>query len=388
MVRKGVNMKITEYKKKNGTIVYRANIYLGVDVVTGKKVKTSITGRTRKEVKQKTKEAQQAFKANGQTVTEILSLKTYKELANLWLESYQLTVKPQSFISAKGILSNYLLPAFGDVKLDKLSLPYIQSVINNISNRLVNYAMVHSINKRILQYGVSLQLIPTNPARDVILPKVSREESKAIKFIDSNILKALMSYMENVSNQDYRYYFDYVLYSLLLATGCRFGEACALEWSDIDFCSNTININKTYNRNVRLVGGPKSKAGIRVISVDQKTINLLRLYKNRQRQLFAEVGNGSPKVVFSTPTKEYQDISTRQEALNKYLNAISCPRFTFHAFRHTHASLLLNAGISYKELQYRLGHAKLAMTMDTYSHLSKAKEKEAVSYYEKAINGL
>lgn len=388
MVRKGVNMKITEYKKKNGTIVYRANIYLGVDVVTGKKVKTSITGRTRKEVKQKTKEVQQAFKANGQTVTEILSLKTYKELANLWLESYQLTVKPQSFISAKGILSNYLLPAFGDVKLDKLSLPYIQSVINNISNRLVNYAMVHSINKRILQYGVSLQLIPTNPARDVILPKVSREESKAIKFIDSNILKALMSYMENVSNQDYRYYFDYVLYSLLLATGCRFGEACALEWSDIDFCSNTININKTYNRNVRLVGGPKSKAGIRVISVDQKTINLLRLYKNRQRQLFAEVGNGSPKVVFSTPTKEYQDISTRQEALNKYLNAISCPRFTFHAFRHTHASLLLNAGISYKELQYRLGHAKLAMTMDTYSHLSKAKEKEAVSYYEKAINGL
>ncbi|VGQ22023.1 Phage integrase: site-specific recombinase [Streptococcus pyogenes] len=381
-------MKITEYKKKNGTIVYRANIYLGIDVVTGKKVKTSITGRTRKEVKQKTKEAQQAFKANGQTVTEILSLKTYKELANLWLESYQLTVKPQSFISAKGILSNYLLPAFGDVKLDKLSLPYIQSVINNMSSRLVNYAMVHSINKRILQYGVSLQLIPTNPARDVILPKVSREESKAIKFIDSNILKALMSYMENVSNQDYRYYFDYVMYSLLLATGCRFGEACALEWSDIDFCSNTININKSYNRNVRLVGDPKSKAGIRVISVDQKTINLLRLYKNRQRQLFAEVGNGSPKVVFSTPTKEYQDISTRQEALNKYLNAISCPRFTFHAFRHTHASLLLNAGISYKELQYRLGHAKLAMTMDTYSHLSKAKEKEAVSYYEKAINGL
>ncbi len=45
------------------------------------------------------------------------------------------------------------------------------------------------------------------------------------------------------------------------------------------------------------------------------------------------------------------------------------PRFTFHAFRHTHASLLLNAGISYKELQYRLGHATLAMTMDNYFSL-------------------
>ncbi|MGI1723227.1 tyrosine-type recombinase/integrase, partial [Streptococcus uberis] len=64
------------------------------------------------------------------------------------------------------------------------------------------------------------------------------------------------------------------------------------------------------------------------------------------------------------------------------------PRFTFHAFRHTHASLLLNAGISYKELQYRLGHSNIAMTLDVYSHLSKDKEKEAVSYFEKAINSI
>ncbi|AGM99267.1 integrase [Streptococcus iniae] len=81
-------------------------------------------------------------------------------------------------------------------------------------------------------------------------------------------------------------------------------------------------------------------------------------------------------------------MAIRQEALDRRLNEIKCTRFTFHAFRHTHASLLLNAGISYKELQYRLGHATLAMTMDIYSHLSIDKEKEAVSYYEKAINSL
>ncbi len=63
-------MKIIEYKKKNGTTVYRANIYLGVDSITGKKVKTSVTGRTKKEVKIRIKEAQHNFKANGQTVTK------------------------------------------------------------------------------------------------------------------------------------------------------------------------------------------------------------------------------------------------------------------------------------------------------------------------------
>ena len=54
-------MKITEHKKKDGTIVYRANVYLGVDQVTGKDVKTSITARTRKEIKQKAKEAEIDF---------------------------------------------------------------------------------------------------------------------------------------------------------------------------------------------------------------------------------------------------------------------------------------------------------------------------------------
>ena len=381
-------MKITEYKKKNGTIVYRANIYLGVDQVTGKKVKTSVTGRTRKEVKLRIKEAQHDFKANGKTVTKAVPVKNYKELAELWLKSYEMTVKPQTFIATKRMIYNHLTPVFGELKLDKLSVSYIQGFINDLSKEFVHFGTVHSINKRVLQYGVSLQLIPFNPARDVILPKVVKPDNKAIKFIDYNDLKALMSYMEKLSNKKYSYYFDYVLYSVLLATGCRFGEAIALTWSDIDFENATIDINKNYNRLVDIVGTPKSKAGFRVISIDQKTVNLLRLYKNRQRRLFTDVSSEAPEVVFATPTRKYQNTAIRQESLDRRLKEIDCPRFTFHAFRHTHASLLLNAGISYKELQYRLGHATLAMTMDIYSHLSKDKEKEAVSYYEKAINSL
>ena len=381
-------MKITEYKKKNGTTVYRANIYLGVDQVTGKKVKTSVTGRTRKEVKLRIKEAQHYFKTNGKTVTKAVPVKNYKELAELWLKNYEMTVKPQTFIATKRMIYNHLIPVFGDIKLDKLSVSYIQGFINDLSKEFVHFGAVHSINNRVLQYGVSLQIIPFNPARDVILPKVVKPDNKAIKFIDYDDLKALMSYMEKLSNKKYSYYFDYVLYSVLLATGCRFGEAVALTWSDIDFENATIDINKNYNRSVDIVGTPKSKAGFRVISIDQKTVNLLRLYKNRQRQLFTDVSSESPEVVFATPTRKYQNTAIRQGSLDSRLKEIDCPRFTFHAFRHTHASLLLNAGISYKELQYRLGHSTLAMTMDIYSHLSKDKEKEAVSYYEKAINSL
>ena len=381
-------MQINEVKKKNGTMVYRANVYLGVDQVTGKKAKTSVTGRTRKEVKQKAKHAQDDFISNGCTVTKVVPVKNYQELADLWLDSYQLTVKPQTFVATKQMLYNHLIPIFGSLRLAKLSVSYIQSFINDLSTQIVHYAVVHSINRRVLQYGVSLQLLPFNPARDIILPKQPKRENKAIKFIDSDDLKALLLHMEKLAFKKYSYYLDYVLYSVLLATGCRFGEVVALEWSDIDLEDGTISISKNYNRFLKLIGAPKSKAGVKTISIDKKTVNMLRLYKNRQRQLYLQSGARASTVVFATPTREYQNLATRQEALDRRCAEISIPRFTFHAFRHTHASLLLNAGISYKELQYRLGHATLAMTMDIYSHLSADKEKEAVSYFEKAMNSL
>ncbi|MCK4004402.1 site-specific integrase [Streptococcus suis] len=381
-------MKISEVKKKNGAIVYRASVYLGIDQVTGVPKKTSVTGRTRKETRQKARQAQDEFISNGCTVTKVVPIKNYQELADLWLESYRLTVKPQTYEQSKRMLYNHLIPVFGALKLSKLSVSYIQAFINDLSTKLVHYAVVHSINRRVLQYGVSLQLLPFNPARDIIIPKQPKKENQAIKFIASEDLKVLLGYMEKLSNQKYGHYFDYVLYSVLLATGCRFGEVVALEWSDIDFENGTISITKNYSKYVDLVGTPKSKAGIRNISIDKKTINLLRLYKNRQRQLFLEVGARASSVVFATPTREYQDLAIRQDSLKRRCAKIGIPRFTLHAFRHTHASLLLNAGISYKELQYRLGHSTLAMTMDIYSHLSKDKEKEAVSYYEKAMNNL
>ncbi|HFI0100942.1 TPA: tyrosine-type recombinase/integrase [Streptococcus suis] len=381
-------MKITEAIKKDGSIVYRANVYLGVDVITGKKVKTSVTGRTKKEVKQKAKYAPIEFVKNGSTVKKKVEVKTYQELAELWLDNYRLTVKPQSFLLTKRIVHNHLISEFGSMKLDKITLPQIQRHLNKLSATFVHFGNVHSLNRRILQYGVSLQLLPFNPAREVIMPKARKREDKAIKFIAPEHIKKFMCHMEKRSVDGYVYYFDFVLYSLLLATGCRFGEAVALEWSDIDLENGTVSINKNYSKFVDLVGTPKSKAGIRVISIDKKTCNMLRLYKNRQRLLYLEIGESAPLVVFATPTREYQDMTIRQGALTRRLKECGCPRFTFHAFRHTHASLLLNAGISYKELQYRLGHATLAMTMDKYSHLSKDKEKEAVLYYEKAINNL
>ncbi|HEP1503946.1 TPA: site-specific integrase [Streptococcus pyogenes] len=381
-------MKITEHKKKNGTIVYRASIYLGIDQMTGKRVKTSITGRTRKEVNQKAKHAQLDFLSNGSTIKRKVVIKTFKELSHLWIETYKLTVKPQTYDATVTRLNRHIMPTLGNMKVDKITASDIQMLINRLSKYYVNYTAVRSVIRKILQQGVLLGLIDYNPARDIILPRKQPNAKKKVKFIDPSDLKSFLEHLESSQHKRYNLYFDAVLYQLLLSTGLRIGEACALEWGDIDLENGTIAINKTYNKNLKFLSTAKTQSGNRVISVDKKTLRSLKLYQMRQRQLFNEVGARVSEVVFATPTRKYFNASVRQSALDTRCKEAGIERFTFHAFRHTHASLLLNAGISYKELQYRLGHANISMTLDTYGHLSKDKEKEAVLYYEKAMNNL
>ncbi|HES8794612.1 TPA: site-specific integrase [Streptococcus pyogenes] len=381
-------MKITEHKKKNGTIVYRASIYLGIDQMTGKRVKTSITGRTRKEVNQKAKHAQLDFLSNGSTIKRKVVIKTFKELSHLWLETYKLTVKPQTYDATVTRLNRHIMPTLGNMKVDKITASDIQMLINRLSKYYVNYTAVRSVIRKVLQQGVLLGLIDYNSARDVILPRKQPNAKKKVKFIDPSDLKSFLEHLETSQHKRYNLYFDAVLYQLLLSTGLRIGEACALEWGDIDLENGTIAINKTYNKNLKFLSTAKTQSGNRVVSVDKKTLRSLKLYQMRQRQLFNEVGARVSEVVFATPTRKYFNASVRQSALDTRCKEAGIERFTFHAFRHTHASLLLNAGISYKELQYRLGHANISMTLDTYGHLSKDKEKEAVLYYEKAMNNL
>lgn len=118
-------MKITEVIKKDGSKVYRANVYLGVDQVTGKKVKTKVTGRTQKELKQKANQEKIAFQKAGSTRQKASTIKNYQELANLWLESYKNTVKPNTQGNVRKLIDNHILPIFGAYKLDKLTTPLI-----------------------------------------------------------------------------------------------------------------------------------------------------------------------------------------------------------------------------------------------------------------------
>ena len=388
-------MQIKQITKKDGSIVYRANVYLGVDKVTGKDVKTSITGRTKKEVKQKTKEAEIAFLQNGSTRFQASNITTYKELASLWWESYKHTVKPNTQLNIRRLLDNHILPLFGSYKLDKLTTPLIQNVVNKLADKtnkgeegaFLYYDSLHALNKRILQYGVVMQAIPFNPAREVILPRnTQKAKREKVKHFENQELKKFLDYLDSLNLDKFRYYYENTLYKFLLATGCRINEALALSWSDIDLDNAVVHITKTLNYKQE-TNSPKSKTSLRDIDIDQATVSMLKQYRLRQTKESWKIGK-SESVVFSDFIHEYPNNRTLQTRLRTHFKRAKVTNIGFHGFRHTHASLLLNSGIPYKELQHRLGHSTLSMTMDVYSHLSKENAKKAVSFYETALKSL
>ncbi|BAH82621.1 site-specific integrase [Streptococcus dysgalactiae subsp. dysgalactiae] len=387
-------MNIKEYKKKNGTIVYRTSVYLGVDQVTGKKARTTITASTKKGVKIKARDALNNFAMNGYTVKEKPTVTTYKELTALWWESYKNTIKPNSRQSMEGIVRLHILPAFGDCKLSRLTTPVIQQQVNKWANNAnkgikgayANYSFLNNINRRILQYGVTMQVIEHNPARDVIIPRKQNNKEHKVKFFSNQELKQFLNYLDDLDLSSYENFFDYVLYKTLLATGCRIGEVLALEWSDIDLEKGTIKVSKTLNR-YQETNTPKSKAGLRDIEIDRATVLLLKQYKNRQQVLSWDLGR-SETIVFTPFTTKYAYACLLRKRLQKHFKAAGVPDISFHGFRHTHATIMLYAGIEAKDLQYRLGHSNISMTLNTYVHATKEGAKKAVSIFETAISNL
>ena len=387
-------MKITEYKKKNGTIVYRSSVYLGVDKLTGKKARTTVTAKTKTGVKIKAREAINAFANNGYSVKEKPTITTYSELVSLWWESYKNTIKPNSQQSMEGIVRLHILPVFGDYNLDKLTTPVIQQQVNKWADKAnkgekgayANYSFLNNINRRILQYGVTMQAIQHNPARDVIIPRKQQNKEHKVKFFSNQELKQFLDYLDNLDLSSYENLFDYVLYKTLLASGCRIGEALALEWSDIDLKKGIISISKTLNR-YQETNTPKSKAGLREIDIDKATVSLLKQYKKRQQVQSWQLGR-SKGIVFTPFTTKYAYACLLRKRLQSHFKNAGVPDISFHGFRHTHATIMLYAGIEAKDLQYRLGHSNISMTLNTYVHATKEGAKKAVSIFESAISNL
>lgn len=157
----------------------------------------------------------------------------------------------------------------------------------------------------------------------------------------------------------------------ILHTGCRKGEALALQFKDIDYDSKMIKVYKStyYVGNKAEIKKPKTQAGIRDIILMDRLAE--KLPKGKNNDFIFNKGNGEPMTAkgFIVAWKKYCE----ETGLN----------LTPHQLRHAYATILFEAGIDEKDAQELLGHSSIAVTRDIYTHISKARKQKTAELLNK-----
>ncbi|WP_144517275.1 tyrosine-type recombinase/integrase [Bacillus thuringiensis] len=329
---------------------------------------------TQKQVKRrgfKTKKEAREAEAKMLVEKETNSSLTFAQVADSYFDWYCQRRKQSSINVIKNIIYNHLLNEFGKTKIDQITakniMNYQNKIINDYSAEFLK--KIHTIISAIFNFGIKFHGISNNPAK--IAGNFEKESNKRMNFWEFNEFKQFISV---VDEPIFKAFFSTLYYS-----GARKGELLALTWEDVNFTEKTIRINKTeYNRQIT---HPKTKASNRIIMLPSIVIKLLENIK-KEAALSAPVKNDY--VVFGI---FYNSISTTtlDRRYSKYLSSSKVKKILLHEFRHSHASYLINKGVSPLMVAQRLGHSDVATTLNTYSHLYPSKQAEAVASMEEDL---
>lgn len=307
---------------------------------------------------------------------------TLSEWLTAWLSSVKSDISPSTYENYSILMNKHIMRAqignlmIQDLKPSMFRTYWQQMLDTGLSPRTVIY--VHTIVSQALKQAVLDGLIPVNPLSLVHRPRCVKREIKALS---KDQIKLLLSHLKNkILNRIARF---------ALATGMRREEILGLRWSDVNFERNTVSVNQTVIRcgkDTVISPTTKTAASHRTISIDPHTVDLLHAqHAYDLRQKIKSAAYHDYDLVFCTESGSPYTPDYPSRAIKNVLKQIGLGEFSFHSFRHTHATMLLQAGVHFKIVQYRLGHSSFQMTMDTYSHVTPEMEGEVVSVLEKIL---
>ena len=370
---------IKKYLTKDGETRYLLQIYLGIDPVTKTEKRTTRRGfKTIKEAKKAERDLLLSVEENGFSSSD--SETTFKEIASLWFESYQNTVKPTTAENLKIKLDTMIEDYFKNIKINDITVVFCQDLFLKLSKRYVMYYSYTSIINRVMKYAVMLDIINTNP-----LDKVIRPKAKEIKKKDNCYTKEELNKFLSIANKNG----TQVLYTLthtIAYTGLRIGEALALKWSDINFKDKTISVNHTavVVDGKQVLQSPKTKTSKRIISVDQYTLQILKDWQLGQKKEYFKLGKPylhDDNFIFTNSAGSLYLATEVRQAMKRFIKRNNLKPISPHGLRHTHASLLFESGLQPKEISDRLGHNNIKTTLDLYTHINDNQRSSAVDKF-------
>lgn len=373
------------------------------DPVTGKRKRLSARGKTRPEAKHKLEMKMKDVTDYGLTTDPTQSTITFEQLAQEWLKIHQKNAKHSAHRSRE-----FHVKRFGKymakIPVREITKKMYQNVIDKLDADDYSYNTIysaHNIAKKIFKQAMIWDVIKASPAEMAVLPKrqTTIEEIENEDIPENYLEKAeLKLFLEKVTHEGLQN--DEVVFTLLAFTGMRVGELLALKWSDINIEKKEISVTKTMfnidgkKEDYKLLT-PKTKKSIRKISVDDKVIQMLKRHKIEQNEQKMKVrrfwydndflitrADGyplSPRFVHYR-IKRMEKILHTQTEFKKKLHP--------HILRHTHTSMLTEAGVDLRSIMQRLGHSDAKTTLSVYTHITKTMQVDAADKLAQSFGDL
>jgi integrase len=310
---------------------------------------------------------------------------TLGEYLDRWLsDAVRGTVRESTYSRDKYLVTNHVKPSIGRVKLKNLNARLLQSLYrerldSGLSGSTVQ--KIHHVLHKALTQAMRWELIPRNPADSVKAPTPTPKEMHPLSALEARQL------LEAARGDRLE-----ALYVLAIHTGMRRGELLALKWADVDLDLATVRVRRTLTRGEDgrgYVVGAATKSGKgRHVRLTPSAVEALKRHRARQAKEKLKVGGlyRDQDLVFAGEGgNPINPSNLRNRSFKPLLERAGLPRITFHDLRHTCASLLFQRNVHPKFVQELLGHASVAITLDTYSHMLPGMGSEAADAIESAL---
>lgn len=376
-----------QYETNKGTF-WRVRGYLGINPTTGEKVEANKRGfKTKKEAQRYYNNAKVQFQNEG--IKKEPQRMTFEDLYQEWLLIYEKDVEQSTLVKTKQVFRTHILPRFGKYYIDKIQVSQVQTAVHEWREILQEFKTVFNKFNRVLKYAYKLKYIKENPCDFVILPSkpLIKQEKETLDFYTKEQLATFMTCLADMNTRKWEAYFR-----ILAFTGLRRGEALALTWDDIDSKQGLLTVNKAVKRGERgqYVGSTKNDSSMRTITIDNNTIKILKAWKAEQAKTLIGFGFNAiqPNQYIFSKWKDNTPLNTMapRNALVKICKRFDLPMMNIHGFRHTHCSLLFEAGVPMKDVKERLGHSDIQTTMNIYTHVTKESKNKSAQMFAKYVN--
>lgn len=323
----------------------------------------------------------------------------FEDFARQWFKEYAEIRLKQRTVEGYHQMEKRIYKAIGHIRLDKLTTRHIQRFIIDLCNAeredgrdrnggklsAKTVKLYKSMISTICDYAVKMQMIQTNPCKNVTIPKVVTPEKEYYSIEEA---QQLLDLFRQEDEGNYKYV---LFYTLAMYTGFRLGELMGLEWKDVNFDTNVITVNRTclYSK---AKGGlytetPKTVQSLRSLKVPQGVIDMLIKWKGLQNVQREKVGSKWIETdrIFTKWNGLTLDRSSPGYFFKQFCQRTGMRYVSNHSMRHLNASLLINAGVDVKTVQSCLGHSTPTTTLQIYSHSFRSAQAAAMEAVAEAL---